>query len=308
MPLISVFTPAYNRAGKIHRVFNSLLNQTFKDFEWIIVDDGSTDNTKAVIESFRQAKPHFKISYLYQDNAGKHIAINQGVTMASGEWFHIADSDDELEPQTLMVFMNTWQEIPDENKDEFCGIVACCKDQFGKRISNKVPGGRFDGHLREMFYKNKFRNEFFHIYKTGIMKQFPFPVNIRNCYYTESFIWRNMTEEYKVRVISDELRIYYVNEESGALMSKKGRSPQSKAMANCIESTNILNYDLPYFIYYPVYFFKMAMLYHSFIPFLNKDQRQWVQLTITAKVFAFPFIFPGFIFSRLLNTNFKKSQ
>ncbi len=308
MPLISVFTPAYNRADKIHRVFNSLLKQTCRDFEWIIVDDGSTDNTKDIIERFRQSNPGFNISYFFQQNAGKHIAINQGVKLALGEWFHIADSDDELEPQTLQVFMDTWNAIPAENKNEFCGIVAWCKDQFGKRVSNLVPGGLFDGHLRELFYKYKFRNDFFHIYKTAIMKMFPFPDHIRNCYYPESFIWRSMTEKYKVRVISDELRIYYINEGSDALMARKGRSPQSKALANCSEGSNILHYDLPYFWYYPAYFFKMAMLFHSFNPFLSNEQKQWVSLTTGAKIFAFPFKLPGLIFSGILNSTFKNQQ
>ena len=306
MPLITVFTPTYNRAGKLHRVFNSLSNQSFKDFEWVIVDDGSQDETKNVVNQFIQQAPEFKIHYFFQTNAGKHIAINQGLMLAKGEWFHIADSDDEIEPQTLSVFMDTWNGIPDNRKNEFCGIVACCKDQFGNRISDIVPGGIFDGHIKPLFYKYKFRKEFFHIYKTAVMRQFPFPDYIFNTYIPESVIWRRMTEKLKVRVISNELRIYYINEEQEGLMNRKGKSPQSRALANCIESANVLNYDLSYFIYYTLYFLKMAMLYYSFKPFLDKQQAQWIRLRPKAKIFACMFFFAGKIYNIILKRNYQK--
>lgn len=76
MAKITVFTPTYNRENTLSRVFDSLKSQTYRDFEWIIVDDGSTDNTKAVVEKFMQAAS-FEIKYYYQKNSGKHVAINK---------------------------------------------------------------------------------------------------------------------------------------------------------------------------------------------------------------------------------------
>jgi glycosyltransferase involved in cell wall biosynthesis len=305
MPLISVFTPSYNRAGKLHRVFTSLLKQTLTDFEWIIVDDGSVDDTKAVVEKFIQEQPSFKIRYFFQPNAGKHIAINKGLELATGEWFHIADSDDELEPNTLEVFMKTWENIPDERKELFCGICACCKDQYGNRISDAVPNGTFDGSFRDMFYKHHFRKEAFMINKTAIMREFPFPEHLRNFYFPEAITWRKMTDKYMLRFISNEMRIYYIEEEH-SLMSGTGKSPQSKALPNCLECSTILNEDLRYFIYYPGYFLKRALVYHSFFPFLNKNQREWVSLRPAARLFAFAFIVAGRIYNKILEANYKK--
>lgn len=300
MPLISVFTPTYNRAEKIHRVFNSLKNQTLQDFEWIIVDDGSTDHSKDIIDQFIGEEPGFPIIYFAQPNGGKHIAINKGVALASGEWFHIADSDDALEPKALEIFMNTWKEIPEDEKPYFCGVVACCKDQFGNRISDQVPGKYHDGHFREMFYKHSFRKEAVMINKTAVIRQFPFPEFIRNCYFPEAIIWKPMTEKYPVRFINDEIRIYYVDD-GHSLMSQKIRLLQSRALPNCLETSSILNGDLSYFIYAPLFFFRNAIVYHCFLPFLNKDERKWVLLRPAAKAFAFPFIIAGFVYNKILS-------
>ena len=95
--LITVFTPTYNRAKLLPRLYKSLQEQTNKDFEWVIVDDGSTDNTKEVIDNIiTQQENDFPIRYFYKENGGKHTAINQGAKEAKGELFFIADSDDVL--------------------------------------------------------------------------------------------------------------------------------------------------------------------------------------------------------------------
>ena len=298
MPSITVFTPTFNRAHTLHRVFNSLLGQQYMDFEWVIVDDGSTDETRDIVAQFIRQEPFFKIYYFFQPNSGKHIAINRGAEMAKGKWFHIADSDDALEPRTLAVFMKTWEEIPLAKRHLFCGVAACCKDQYGNRISDQVPGGMFDGGFRELFYKYHFRKEVFMINKTAIIRQFPFPEFIRNCYFPESTVWRKMTDQYLIRFINDEMRIYYINDQHSIMSGKK--APALKALSNCIGSSDVLNHDLKYFFYYPFYFCKMAVVYHSFLPFLNKNQREWVSLQPAARVFALCFIFAGWCYHKVL--------
>ena len=303
--MVTVFTPSYNRASKIHRVFNSLLRQTYRDFEWVIVDDGSTDDTRLVIESFVQQAPFFPIKYHYQENGGKHTAINQGVRMAAGEWFHIADSDDEIYPETLETFIETWQSIPGSSQKNYCGILACCENQRGKRISNQVPGGFFDGYLRDLFYKHRFRAEFFHIFRTDKLKEFPFPENLRRLVIPEGIFWRKMATRYRILAIDKVLRIYFMNESTDALMYRKDKSPQSKALTNCFESSNILNADLRYFIYWPIHFMKMGLLYHTFKHYLDEDAKKYVPLNARSFLFSLPFMFPGFIFSHILNARFK---
>ena len=98
--MITVFTPTYNRAYCLGNLFNSLCSQTYTDFEWLIVDDGSTDNTKSLVEGFC-CNSNINIRYVYQKNGGKHRAINRGVAEARGELFFIVDSDDTLPGDSL---------------------------------------------------------------------------------------------------------------------------------------------------------------------------------------------------------------
>ena len=93
MERLTVFTPTYNRAAVLHRVYDSLVQQTYRDFRWLIVDDGSADDTKAVVDGFA-AENKIVMEYVYQENQGKHIATNRAVAMTDSELFVIADSDD----------------------------------------------------------------------------------------------------------------------------------------------------------------------------------------------------------------------
>lgn len=99
--MITVFTPTYNRAHLLHRVRQSLLQQNFVDFEWLIVDDGSTDETEQLVQSWITQNPIIPIRYIKKTNGGKHTAINTGVQAAAGELFVILDSDDQLLPDAL---------------------------------------------------------------------------------------------------------------------------------------------------------------------------------------------------------------
>jgi glycosyltransferase involved in cell wall biosynthesis len=278
----------------LHRVFESLQKQTFRDFEWIIVDDGSTDNTLEVVDAFKKISDDFQIIYHLQKNVGKHVAVNNGVKMAKGYFFHIADSDDAIETNTLQELLSAWQDIPDEQKILYCGIWACCKDQFGKRVSDPVPGKIYTGNLRDLFYKYRFRKEAFHMYLTSVMKEFPFPENLTNIYYPEGIIWRKMTDKYLIKLIDRELRIYYIENTGDSIMSR--RKPASKrALSRCLESSEILNNDLPWFFYYQSYFFKAALVYASFRPFLPKEEKQNFRLKDKALLLYLPLVIPGLI-------------
>ena len=100
--MITIFTPTYNRAYILPILFESLKIQTVKEFEWIIVDDGSTDNTESLIYKFKE-ECNFSIRYFKKENQGKHIAINFGVEKAKGNLFFIVDSDDYISLQLLVI-------------------------------------------------------------------------------------------------------------------------------------------------------------------------------------------------------------
>lgn len=95
-PAISILTPTYNRAHVLHRVYESLDRQKTRDFEWVVVDDGSTDDTLALLERW-QAEADFPIAwYRYENNRGQNTAVNSGAKLVSGDYTVVLDSDDEL--------------------------------------------------------------------------------------------------------------------------------------------------------------------------------------------------------------------
>lgn len=120
----TVFTPAYNRGYIIEQLYESLCRQTFRDFEWIVVDDGSTDNTEEVMQRLMARENFFPIIYKKQPNGGKHRAWNRGVELASGELFFGCDSDDYLTDDALEIADRIERSIPEGEKGSFAGICG----------------------------------------------------------------------------------------------------------------------------------------------------------------------------------------
>ena len=126
--MITVFTPTYNRAKLLPRLYESLCEQTYRGFEWLIVDDGSKDDTCEVVESFmnrndnENGNNNFPIRYIYQENGGKHRAINHGVREAKGELLLIFDSDDSLPDNSLELITKVYSQIKDD--ESFGGVCG----------------------------------------------------------------------------------------------------------------------------------------------------------------------------------------
>ena len=141
--MITVFTPCYNRAHTIERLYHSLVLQTNKNFEWIIVDDGSTDNTEQIVNVFIKESNDFPICYFKKDNGGKHTAINFGVQKANGEAFFIVDSDDWLPKNAIDRIIYYFDQI--KNKKDFAGICG------NKMLPTKeIIGKTFDGEVLDI--------------------------------------------------------------------------------------------------------------------------------------------------------------
>ena len=117
---ITIFTPTYNRAHTLKRLYESIKVQKYPDFEWIIIDDGSSDGTNELVKSFIDENV-IKIKYFFQENSGKHIAINKGIEEASGNLFFMVDSDDYITPDALNI-IDKWEETIDGEK--YIGIAG----------------------------------------------------------------------------------------------------------------------------------------------------------------------------------------
>jgi glycosyltransferase involved in cell wall biosynthesis len=207
----TVFTPTYNRAKTLPRVYESLRPQTFRDFEWLIVDDGSVDNTRQLVEEW-QAKAEFPIRYIYQQNQGKPSACNRGAQEAQGELLLTLDSDDQCVPEALERFKYHWDHIPADRKHEFSAVTVLCKDQRGALIGDKFPRDIMDSDSIEIAFKYCVDGEKWGFQRTDVLKQFPFPTVPDAKFISESVIWFSLSRKYKTRFVNEMLRIYHYDD------------------------------------------------------------------------------------------------
>ena len=198
---ITVFTPAYNRGYIIEKLFRSLQRQTYTDFEWIVVDDGSTDDTQAKMEAFQAENHQFPIRYFRVSNGGKHRAINLGVREAHGELFYIVDSDDHLPDNALALIDKYEKSIPDDQKNTFGGVCGIKSFDTSTPIGTSFEGDTLDITVleRDAYHITGDKAE---VIYTDIMRQFPFPEIEGEKFITEIAVW------YKIAAAGYKLRFF----------------------------------------------------------------------------------------------------
>jgi len=252
----TVFTPTYNRAHTLHRVHESLQRQTFRDFEWLIVDDGSTDGTRQLVEAW-QRSGELPIRYLWQENHGKHVAFNQGVRVAHGALFLSLDSDDACVPQALRRFHDHWDAIPDDLKPDFAGVTCLCVDQHGREVGGRFPCDVMDSNGLEIRYRYKVIGEQWGFYRTDVLRHYPFPETIKSHYVPEGLVWSRLARAFKIRFVNEALRIYHVDRPSMV----HGVEPGTNAVGGRLYYLMVLNEEQDFFRYAPFQFCRSAALY-----------------------------------------------
>ena len=203
----SVFTPTYNRAYIIETLYNSLKNQTFKDFEWIVIDDGSTDNTAELFERILADKHDFPIIYKRIENRGKHYAVNLGVNIASGRLFFIVDSDDYLPDDSLKSVLIIEKSINSEKKREYAGVAGLKGRNEHSYFGSTFVGDYMDSTYLDAPFKN-IRGDKSEVYYTYLLKKYPFPVFENERFIPESVVWNVIAADgYKLRYFNEI--VYY---------------------------------------------------------------------------------------------------
>ena len=143
LPLVSVLTPSWNRASLLSKVWESLSQQTFRSFEWVVANDGSEDSTVEVIKSLAD-KSTFPVTLIDADRRiGKSRMDNELVLCARGEFILWCDSDDILYPNALEVLVDAWHTIPESKRKDFVGITALCDTAEEGILGKNIPKGEF---------------------------------------------------------------------------------------------------------------------------------------------------------------------
>lgn len=258
-PFFTVFTPTYNRAHTLPRVFDSLRAQTFRDFEWLVVDDGSTDNTPDLIASWRM-KADFPVRYFRQDNSGKHVAHNFALRQACGEFFMVLDSDDALETRALGQLHRVWQEIPAAGRAGFCAVGGLSRNQRGKIVGDPFPATPFDVSFRERFFEFRIRGEKGIAWRLDVLRRYPFPEIARTNFVPEGVVWLQTANEHKIRFVNEIFRIYYTDDKSTDVTLSSRSNIAAGARGRLYYYAWLLNNEMEYFPRAPMPFIKAAAM------------------------------------------------
>lgn len=152
MKSITVFTPTYNRAYCLHQCYESLVDQTNTDFVWLIIDDGSTDNTSELVAGWiNQGKVDIK--YHYKENGGMHSAHNEAYDKIETELSVCIDSDDFMPVDAIDKILSKWADV--RNKNEVAGLIGLDSYKNGKIIGGRFPEGLHETTLEDLHYKYK---------------------------------------------------------------------------------------------------------------------------------------------------------
>lgn len=209
---VTIFTPTFNRAYILGNLKDSLLRQTNKDFEWLIIDDGSSDSTYILVQKWIDEIKDFPIRYYYEQNGGKCRAINKALDLANGELFFTMDSDDYLSDDAVEKIIKWEKEIPRDQK--FCGIIGNAGYSVEETVNKKFKEEYIDTNMLEVYeYKEEgsyvLSGERAHVFYTEIHKKYRYPEYENENFMTEAVTWNRMAHDgYKVRFYNDIIWIY----------------------------------------------------------------------------------------------------
>lgn len=202
---VTVFTPTYNRAYILGDLYHSLQRQTCMDFEWLIVDDGSADDTKALVASWQGEENPFPIRYVYQENGGKCRAINRGLKEADGRLFFTVDSDDYLTDDAIEKVIRWDGELPKDG--HFCGYVGNRGITPTQTPNRLFPGGYLDGTALDRYDQVDGERAF--VFYTEIHRKYLYPEFSGEKFLTEAVTWDLMAHDgYKMRFYNDIIWIW----------------------------------------------------------------------------------------------------
>lgn len=254
---LTFFTSTFNRKDTIDRTYKSLLNLICPvyngkkvSFEWIIVDDGSTDKTIELGEKWCEENK-LAIRYYWQENQGKHVAMNFAIQQALGEFWLTIDSDDTILPNALETYFKTWNDIKEQKN--FCAVAARCKDERGKIVGDLLPHSPLDVSAIDLRLKYRIKGEMLEMYKVNILKQYKFPTyDSRMRFCPENIVWFEIAKKYKMRVIDEAVRIYYHDAINSLMIVKNIR----RSVSNYYMWLYYINNLSKYIFYNPIFILK----------------------------------------------------
>ena len=244
---LTIFTPAYNRAYTLPRTYKSLCRQSCHDFEWLIIDDGSTDNTKALVEQWQQENK-IPIRYIYQENQGMHGAHNTAYRNISTELNTCIDSDDWMPDDAVEKIIQFWKE---KGSNNYAGIIGLDTYESGVIIGCSFPDNLIATTLRDYYELYGGRGDKKIVYRTDVITKYPeYPIFQGERYVGLAYKYHLVDEDYKLLTLNQPLVIVdyqedgssrsmwkqYWNNPKGFAFYKKQDIQQTKSLKNKIKN------------------------------------------------------------------------
>lgn len=265
----TVFTPVYNCENTIERVYNSLLNQTYSNFEWLIINDGSTDNSNLVIEKLL-TDTSLNIRYINNKiNQHKMACFMQAIDLADGEFLLTFDADDECVDHALETFEKSYNDINEDQKPLISAVTGLCVDQFGKQIGDAYPTQPYFNNTFKTYAVDKIMGEKWGFTKTNILRNVSYSeAFVANGFMPEGLIWNLLSKTgFQTKYINQTLRIYHTGLEhsiSSSGFEKTALGSATQYIANCNWFFNSYVFKAPLFFIKNLYFLVRISKYLDF--------------------------------------------
>lgn len=224
-PFLTVFTPAYNRAYTLPRTYESMKQQRNTDFIWLIVDDGSTDNTAELVKQWQRENNGFEIRYIYKENGGMHTAHNTAYENIDTELNTCVDSDDALAPDAVQIIFDEWQMVKDKG---YAGLLGLDSEFNGTIIGKGFPEGLTATTLGG-YYRNGGKGDKKLVLRTEVVREFPpYPVFEGERLVPLGSLYTMIDEKYELAVVNQVLCLveYLPDGSSNNMLRQYYRNPQ----------------------------------------------------------------------------------
>lgn len=198
-PTLTIFTPTYNRAYSLHLCYESLLRQTSNDFKWLIIDDGSTDSTKQLVDEWMEEAP-FEIKYIFQENQGMHGAHNTAYEHIHTELNVCIDSDDCMTDDAVEKIVHFWKKY---GGNKYSGIVALDATTEKKVLGTNLPENITSSTLFDLYQKHGVTGDKKLIYRTELTKQYPYPLFENEKYVGLTYKYFKLDQQYELLLMNE---------------------------------------------------------------------------------------------------------
>lgn len=195
MHKITILTPTFNRSANLKKLFSSLMDQTSEDFSWLIIDDGSTDDTKKVVSEFELRQPKFSIDYIYKVNGGKHRAMNAAHPYIKTDWVMVVDSDDILVENAIEIISGYSQKWI--NDADIGSLIFERSPERGVDPFVKFPDAISVNNRHRYFMDNKLSGDVLDVFKTEVFKAYPLPEFEGENFLSEGSLYYLISKKYK---------------------------------------------------------------------------------------------------------------